>query len=158
MYSLSSRLYAGCVVVALAGLPLHQAAAADGVTVQQAWARASAGAATTGAAYLTLMGGDQPDALVGASTSAAATAQVHETTNDNGVMKMRPVGTIPIPPHQMVTLSPGGYHVMMMGLKQKLVAGESFPLTLTFSHTAPITVEVKVQAVGSTPPMDHTKM
>jgi copper(I)-binding protein len=158
MYSLSSRLFVGCVAAALAGQPLYQAIAADGVTVQQAWARASAGAATTGAAYITLMGADQPDGLVGASTPVAATAEVHETTNDNGVMKMRPVGTVPIPPHQMVTLSPGGYHIMMMGLKHKLVAGESFPLTLTFTHAAPITVEVKVQPVGSAPPTDHMKM
>ncbi len=158
MYSLSSRLLAGCVAVAFAGVPLSQAIAADGVTVQQAWARASAGPANTSAAYVTLMGGDQADGLVGASTPVAATAEVHETTNDNGVMKMRPVATVPIPPHQMVTLSPGGYHIMMMGLKQKLVAGESFALTLTFSHTAPITVQVKVQAVGSTPPMNHMKM
>jgi copper(I)-binding protein len=158
MYSLSSRLFAGCLALALAGPPGYRAAAADGVTVQQAWARASAGTAITGAAYVTLMGGDQPDSLVGASTPVAATAEVHETTNDNGIMKMRPVGTIAIPPHQMVTLSPGGYHVMMTGLKHKLVAGESFPLTLTFTHTAPITVDVKVQAVGSAPPMDHMKM
>jgi copper(I)-binding protein len=157
MYLLSSRLLAGCVGIALAGLPLHQASAADGVTVRQAWARASAGTATTGAAYVALMGADQPDALVGASTPVAATAEVHETTNDNGVMKMRPVGTVPIAPHQLVTLSPGGYHIMMMGLKHKLVPGESFPLTLTFTHTAPITVEVKVQALGSTP-TDHMKM
>jgi periplasmic copper chaperone A len=158
MYSMSSRWFAGCAAVVLASLPIHQLAAADGVTVQQAWARASAGAANTGAAYVTLMGADQPDGLVGASTPVAATAEVHETTNDNGVMKMRPVGTLAIAPHQMVALSPGGYHIMMMGLKHKLVAGESFPLTLTFTHTAPITVEVKVQAVGSTPPVDHMKM
>jgi periplasmic copper chaperone A len=158
MFSISSRLFAGCVAVAVGALPLHPAIAADGVTVLQAWARASAGAATTGAAYVTLMGADQPDGLVGASTPVAATAEVHESTNDNGVMKMRPVSSVPIAPHQMVTLSPGGYHIMMMGLKHKLVAGESFPLTLTFTHTAPITVQVKVQAVGSTPPMDHMKM
>jgi len=154
----SSRLFAGCVAAALATLPMQPVAAADGVAVLQAWARASAGAATTAAAYVTLMGADQPDGLVGASTPVATTAEVHETTNDNGVMKMRPAGTIPIPPHQLLTLSPGSYHIMMMGLKHKLVAGESFPLTLTFTHNAPITVEVKVQAVGSTPPMDRMKM
>jgi periplasmic copper chaperone A len=158
MYFLLSRLFAGCLAVAVAGLPLRPAAAADGVTVQQAWARASAGAGTTGAAYVTLMGADQSDGLVGASTPIAATAEVHETTNDNGIMKMRPVGTVPLPPHQMVTLSPGGYHIMMTGLKRKLVAGGSFPLTLAFTHNAPITVDVKVQAVGSAPPMDHMKM
>ena len=46
----------------------------------------------------------------------------------------------------------------MLGLKQKLVAGESFPLTLTFNHNAPITVEVKVQAIGGAAPMNHMKM
>ena len=45
----------------------------------EAWARASAGAATTGAAYVTLMGGAQPDQLVGVSTPVATTAEVHET-------------------------------------------------------------------------------
>ncbi len=158
MYSMSSRLLASCVVVALAGWPLNQADAADGVTVQQAWARASAGPATAGAAYVTLTGAGQADDLVGASTPVAATAQVHETTNDNGVMKMRPIAAVPIRPHETVTLSPGGYHIMMLGLKQKLVAGESFPLTLTFNHNAPITVEVKVQAIGGAAPMNHMKM
>ncbi len=158
MSRLSSRFFAVFVAGALAAIPLHHGEAADGVTVQEAWARASAGPATTGAAYVTLMGADQPDGLVGASTPVAATAEVHETTNDNGVMKIRPVGPISIPPHQTVTLSPGGYHIMMMGLKQKLVAGESFPLTLNFTHTAPITVQVKVQPAGSPAPMDHMKM
>jgi copper(I)-binding protein len=157
MPALTSRLLAACIALA-AGVPLYAAVAADGVTVQEAWARASAGPATTGAAYVTLMGADQPDSLVGASTPVAATAEVHETTNDNGVMKMRPVGAIPIPPHQTVTLSPGGYHIMMTGLTHKLVAGESFPLTLTFAHAPPVTVQVKVRAVGSAAPMDHMKM
>ena len=151
MSALSSRLLAASIAVA-AGVPLNPAAAGDGVMAHDAWARASAGAATTGAAYLALMGTDQPDGLVGVSTPVAVTAEVHETTNDNGVMKMRPVAIVPIPPHQTVTLSPGGYHIMLMGLKQPLVAGENFPLTLTFAHAAPVTVDVKVQAVGHTPP------
>lgn len=124
-------------------------AADDGIVVHEAWARASAGAATTGAAYVTLMGGDQPDQLVGVSTTVAATAEVHETTNDNGVMKMRPVAAVPIPPGQMVTFTPGSTHIMLTGLKQKLVAGQSFPLILMFAHAAPVTVEVKVRALGA---------
>src|ERR1700732_3884111 len=78
-------------------------AADDGVMVHEAWARASAGAATTGAAYVTLMGGTQPDSLVGVSTPVAANAEPHETINDKGVMKMRPVAAVPIPAHEMVT-------------------------------------------------------
>jgi periplasmic copper chaperone A len=121
----------------------------DGVTVHEAWARASAGAATTGAAYVTLMGGAQADSLVSVSTPVAATAEVHETTNDHGVMKMRPVPGVPIPPGGSVVLAPGGTHIMLMGLKQKLTAGQNFPLTLTFAHAAPVTVDVKVRGIGA---------
>jgi copper(I)-binding protein len=125
----------------------------DDVTVHDAWARASAGAATTGAAYVTLMGGSQPDQLIGASTPVAATAEVHETINDNGVMKMRPLPGLAIPAGGTVTFAPGGTHIMMTGLKQKLTAGQSFPLTLKFAHTAPITVNVQVRGLS-----DHDHM
>ena len=139
--------------------PVRPVRADDGVMVHEAWARASAGAATTGAAYVTLMGGPVADSLVGASTPVAATAQVHETIDDHGVMKMRPVASVPVPAGQMVTFAPGGYHIMLMGLKHPLAAGESFPLTLTFAHAAPLTVDVTVRALGKTEPMGgHDKM
>jgi copper(I)-binding protein len=170
MSSSRSRLFAALVATTTGGFLLTPSARAappsgfvlaadDGIMVREAWARASAGAVTTGAAYVTLMGGTQPDQLVGASTPVAATAEVHETINDNGVMKMRPVPAVPIPAGQMVTFKPGGAHIMLTGLKQKLVAGQSFPLTLTFAHAAPVTVDVKVQALGaSTGAPDHMHM
>jgi periplasmic copper chaperone A len=72
---------------------------------------------------------------------------------------MRPVAAVPIPPHQMVTFAPNGFHIMLMGLKQPLVAGQSFPLTLTFTHAAPVTVDVKVQALGhGAPAGGHEQM
>ena len=154
----SSRLLIRLLPVALAGFafapplratpPRIMTTASDSVQVDGAWARASAGAATTGAAYVTLMGGMQPDALVGVSTPVAAMAEVHETSNDNGVMKMRPVEAVPISPHQMVTFKPGGYHIMLTGLKHPLAAGQSFPVTLTFAHAVSVTVEVQVRAIG----------
>ncbi len=152
-----ARLLAAVVATSLAFTPIVNAAqppgfilaASDGIMVHEAWARASAGAATTGAAYLTLMGGDQPDRLVSVSTPAADKAELHETIADKGVMKMRPVQGVPIPGGAMVTFSPGGYHVMLMGLKKPLVAGQSFPLTLTFEHAAPMTVDVQVRPLGA---------
>lgn len=134
-------------------------ASGAGITVSEAWARASPGAVTTGAAYVTLTGGAQPDSLVGASTQVASTAEVHETIADNGVMKMRPVPRVPVSPGQVVTFAPGGLHIMLTGLKHPLRAGESFPLTLTFAHTAPVTVDVQVRAIGRDVPMGgHDKM
>lgn len=129
-----------------------------GVMVQQPWARASAGAATTGVAYVTLQGGAQADALTGASTPIAAAAQAHETIDDNGVMRMRAVPVVPIPPGQTVTFAPGGYHIMLTGLKRPLTAGQAFALTLTFAHAAPVTVDVPVRAIGAGGPMhDHMR-
>ena len=121
---------------------------ADGIMVEQAWARASAGNATTGAAYVTVTGGSGPDRLVGVSTPVAATAEVHESFTENGVMKMRAVTALPIPAGKSVTFSPGGYHVMLTGLKRPLVAGESFPLTFRFEHEQPVTVNVPIRAIG----------
>jgi periplasmic copper chaperone A len=144
-------LIAACVLTisVYAVPPTGIVLAADaGVMVHEAWARASAGAATTGAAYVTLMGGTQPDTLVGVSTPIAANAEPHETIDDNGVMKMRPVAAVPIPAHETVTFAPGGTHIMLMGLKQPLTAGQSFLLTLTFAHSAPVTVDVKIRGLG----------
>jgi hypothetical protein len=127
------------------------AAAADAsdISLDHVWARASAGNATTGAAYLTVTDHGRPDRLVGVSTPVAATAELHETINDNGVMKMRPVAGIALEPGKPVKFSPGGYHVMLTGLKSPLKAGDSFPLTLAFEHAQPITVTAAVEAVGA---------
>jgi periplasmic copper chaperone A len=144
-----SFLAAACVAATAAfSVPTSAVAADNGVTVPKAWARASPGAATTGAAYVTLMGGNEADSLVSVSTPAAGLAEVHESTNDHGVMKMRPVSGVPVPAHKTVTFAPGGYHIMLMALKHPLKAGESFPLTLQFAHAAPVTVDVKVEAMG----------
>ena len=149
------RMYCAAVfAVTAVSLASHAAPAPGtpanaGVMVHEAWARASAGAATTGGAYVTLMGGSQPDQLIGASTPVATTAQVHQTIDDHGVMKMREVPSVPIPAGGMVTFAPGGGHIMLMGLKHPLKAGETFPLTLTFAHAPPMTVDVHVKALGS---------
>jgi copper(I)-binding protein len=165
--SLVIRRRAALLCVALVGVGLVSASqmnvvlaadtSADGkIGVEEPWARASAGAATTGAAYVTLKGGAQPDALVGVSTPIAASADVHESLTENGVSKMRAIPSLPVPAGQVVTLAPGGYHIMLVGLKHPLTAGQTFPLTLTFSHAAPVTVEVNVQAMGhGTIPMHH---
>lgn len=87
---------------ALAAEPTSKVVATAG------WARASAGAATTGAAYLTLTDSGAPDRLTGASTPVASRAEVHETVDDQGVMRMRPVPAVDLPPGVPVTLAPGG--------------------------------------------------
>ena len=119
------------------------------IQVDHPWARASAGAAKTGAAYLTLTDQGLPDQLTGASTPVAASAELHESMDDMGMMKMRPIAGLPLTPGKPVTLAPGGYHLMLMGLKGPLKAGDSFPLTLRFQHAPPQTVTVTVEPIGA---------
>jgi len=131
-------------------LPLIVAAGdAPQFQVEHPWARASAGAAKTGAAYLTITDQGAPDRLTGASTPVADTAELHESMSDMGMMKMRPVPGLSVAPGKPAKLAPGGYHIMLMGLKAPLKQGDSFPLTLRFEHAAPMTVTVNVEAIGA---------
>jgi copper(I)-binding protein len=118
--------------------------------IDHPWARASAGATKTGAAYLTITDNGAPDRLIGLSTPVAQTAELHESMAEMGTMKMRPLPGLALVPGKPVTLAPGGYHVMLVGLKAPLKQGDNFPLTLQFEHAAPLTVTVAVEAIGAT--------
>ena len=122
------------------------------IGVQNAWARATAAGAKAAVIFLTITGTGTPDRLVGAATPVAAVAEVHETINDNGVMRMRPIPALPLQPGQPVVLKPGGYHIMLMGLKQQLRDGETFPVTLNFEKAGSITTTVHVARAGAMGP------
>jgi len=147
------------LIAASLSAALMQAALAQGanpaIAVTDAWARAMPTGAKTGAAYVTLSNkGSVDDKLVGVSTPVAKEAQLHTMIDDNGVMKMRPISAIDVKPGATVTLKPGGMHLMLMGLKQPLKEGESFPLTLTFAKAGKIEATVEVKKVGAMTDMD----
>jgi copper(I)-binding protein len=159
-FILPLALAASLALPALAETPSTPA-----VEVVHPWARATPGGAHTGAVYMTLVNkGKADDRLVGVSSPVAAKAQLHVETNDNGVMKMRPVADVDLKPGATAVLKPGGMHVMLMGLKQPLKAGESFPLTLEFAKGGVAKVNVPVEKIGAmgAPPamgsMDHMHM
>jgi copper(I)-binding protein len=131
----------------------QQAQSAAKVEVTQAWARATPGKSTIGSAYATVTA-PAGDRLIAAATPVAGTAQIHQHTMENGVMKMRQVDAVPLPAGQPVTLSPGGYHIMLLDLKAPLVAGQSFPLTLTFEKAGAVETKVMVGGVGASGPAD----
>jgi periplasmic copper chaperone A len=94
--------------------------------------------------------------LVAVSSPVAAVVEIHEMAMEGNVMKMRalPDG-LPLPAGQTVTLRPGSYHVMLMGLKQQLKAGEKIPFTLTVEDAdktrETIKIEAPVRALGVAP-------
>lgn len=130
-------------------LPVAASAQPASIKVEQVWSRA-AFAGHEGVAYMTITNAGPTDALTAVSTPIAATADLHQTIDDNGVMKMRPVQSLPIDTGKTVTLAPRGYHVMLTNLKQTLKAGDSFPITLTFQKAGKITATAKVEKAGAT--------
>ena len=125
--------------------------APEAVKVDKVWARATPQGADVGAVYFTLTA-QTPDRLIGASTPAAARAEVHEMGMDAGVMHMREVRAVMLPANQAIVFGPGGYHVMLMGLKAPLKPGQSVPLRLTFATSPPVDATATVQSVGARAP------
>lgn len=132
-------------------LGLHGAhAALKTMTIHKPWARATSPVAKAGGAFMILHNhGRETDHLIGADSAVAARTEVHQTKIENGVMMMKPVDGITIAPDKTVTLKPGSYHIMFMGLKHPLTEGSSFPLTLVFEKAGKITVQVPVKKAGA---------
>jgi copper(I)-binding protein len=123
------------------------------IKIGHPWARATPPGAQVGGGYLKLTNqGEAPDRLVGAKSNVAGRVEIHEMSVTDGVMKMRelPDG-LAIAPGATVELKPGGFHLMLMELKQPLAAGSPVKATLTFEKAGSIEVELKVEPIGATP-------
>lgn len=83
-------------------------------------------------------------ALTSVSFSGASTVEIHETSMSEGVMRMRKINHIDIPANSSAELTPGSYHIMLIGLERGMKAGTAETLTLTFSDGSQITVEALV--------------
>jgi copper(I)-binding protein len=127
--------------------PFVASAQQGAIEVTNAWSRPAI-AGHTGVVYATITNTGAPDRLSRLNSPVAAKSSLHQSYNDNGIMKMRPVSGLPVQAGQPAKLEPGGYHVMLEGLKQSLKPGDTFPLTLTFDKAGSITTAVTVQRMG----------
>jgi periplasmic copper chaperone A len=156
--STTSRAIAGLFVLSSLQFLANQACAADykvgSIQISQPWARATPKGASSGAAYMTVTNsGATAQHLNCVSSDAATECQIHEMTMDGGVMKMRPVqGGLEVKPGETVTLKPGGFHVMLVGLKGPLLAGKSLDATFKVDDGATVQVEFPVAAIGAPAP------
>jgi copper(I)-binding protein len=136
-------------IVLIAALALTACGAASTgpqIRVEDAWARPVPSAGGNGAVFMRLVNaGNAPDQLVGAESPAAGTVEVHQTTMEEGVMKMEHIPGLEIPAGGETVLEPGGYHVMLIGVSQALSPGDSLPLTLRFEKSGEMTMDVEVR-------------
>lgn len=131
-------------LVACAGLLLGTPALAQ-IEVKSPWVRGTVQGQKASGAYLEITSKDAA-ALVGAASPVAGTVEIHEMRMEGDVMRMRAVQRIALPAGRKVELKPGGYHVMLLDLKQPLAKGDMVPLTLRIEGTGKKMTAIEVQA------------
>lgn len=132
------------------------AAAADKVSVHDAYVRmAPPNAPATGAFMIIKNNGDKDLKVLRALSPASRLTELHNHINDGGVMRMRPVTAIEIKAGGEAVLKPGGLHVMMIDLPAPLKEGEVVPITLGFDDGSSKVVEAKVVRQMPMPVMEH---
>lgn len=118
-----------------------------GISVSDAWVRNPPISDQPDAAYLVIQNNGAADQLLSITSDIAQTIELHESMESNGMMQMSPVPSIPIPANGKVELKPGGFHIMLIGLKQPLKTGDKVQLTLNFEKAGkiPVTADVREQ-------------
>jgi len=107
------------------------------------------GAGGNSAVYLVIRNrGREDDRLVGARTDVARAVELHLSVVEDGVMRMRQVDAVSVPPRGELRLQPGGYHLMLIDLARELKEGDRFDLTLDFEKSGVRVVEVVVERRG----------
>lgn len=119
-------------------------AASAAPTVTAAWSRPAV-AGGVGGGYMTLANPDRkPDALVAVESAAAARVEIHRSSMAGGVSSMQKLERLELPVGAKVSFAPGGHHLMFIGLKAPLKAGDSLPATLVFASGARVKAEFRV--------------
>jgi copper(I)-binding protein len=122
--------------------------------IRSPWTRETPKGATIGGGYVEIKNnGTKSDKLLNGSVSAAARFQIHRTTIENGVSKMREVTDgIEIKPGETIKFEPGASHLMFVNLMQPLHEGDAVRGTLTFEHAGTIDIEYAVLGMGAKAP------
>jgi periplasmic copper chaperone A len=117
------------------------------LTIGDPWVRMPGGMDQPTAAYLTISNpGGAADALLSAASPGAASVELHETAMaSDGMVGMHPVSRVDVPAGGTVALAPGGYHLMISGLKTELRPGDRLELDLVFDRAGTVVVQAEVR-------------
>lgn len=127
----------------------------DPIQITDAWIRAVPSSSDLTVGFMVIENkSPQDNALLAVETAAADTVEIHEMAYENEMMKMRPVSEVVIPGGSKAELKPGGYHLMLFGMKSQPAENDSVFLTLYFkdqtTRIAKAFVRKSAQAAGST--------
>ncbi len=141
------------MVCLIATIAMSACSAPGDIEVHQAWVRPTA-QGENAAVYITLHNHtSEGDELIGVSSNVADVAEIHESKMENDVMQMNMISSLPLAADQEIVFEPGGYHIMLIGVKQELVLGEHIGIVLHFKNHEDIVVEVHIE--DTMPAEDH---
>lgn len=130
------------------------------VKVEQAWVRATVAQQRATGAFMRLTA-TSASRLVEVRSPLAEVAEIHEMAMDGTIMKMRAITALELPAGKPVELRAGGFHLMLMGLKKPIRAGDKVPLTLVFEgadkqrQTVELTAEARALGAAAAPAHEH---
>ena len=120
---------------------------AQALQIKDAFARATNPGQSVGGGYLTIENPNvTADKLMSVTFAKATSVQIHEMKMEGDRMIMRDIGTLAIPAKSKVELKPGGYHLMLMGLKEPLNDGDTIAISLQFEKAGKVDVNMPVKA------------
>src|SRR5689334_10904512 len=160
--TMTTRAFWVALPLALA-TALPTPAAAQSIEVLDAWSRPTPPGIDVGVAYFTIRNEGKSDRLLRVSSPVARSAELHVSAMKDGVMKMEGLASVDVGSGAPVAFEPSGRHVMLVGLKHPLKAGDVFPLTLTFANAGRVRASVRVRGAdgedkghsGASPGMMH---
>jgi copper(I)-binding protein len=136
--------------LSLFGAALAHDYTAGSLTIAHPWTRTAPAAAPVAGGYVSITNnGTEPDRLIGGSSPVAQRVEIHESSIEDGVARMRPAeGGIEVDPGETVELKPGGTHIMFIKPSNLPDNGQKFPATLQFEKAGTVNVEFAVEAMG----------
>jgi len=95
------------------------------------------------------------DELLSASSNMADVLEIHESKMENDVMQMNTVSSLPLGAGEEVNFAPGGYHIMLVNIKQEFKDGDHIGIVLHFKNHKDIVVNVLVGDAPANTGMDN---
>lgn len=118
------------------------------ITIAHPWVRATT-IKVTGAFFTLRNTGKTAVRLLSVTSPAASRVEMHLSEIKDGVASMRKVDGIDVGPGKTVALKPGGYHVMLMGLKYPVRKGGMVPMTLHFEKAGRVNIRAEIAGPGA---------
>ena len=136
---------------------------AASVAVEDAYVRSMPPTQTVTGAFMVFKNTTDSDrAVVSAESDVSDKAELHTHLHEDGVMKMRQVDKIDVPAGGETVLEPGGFHVMLIGLKQPLKLGQMVDIKFNIDDGSSMQIQAEVKTVMGgmkmNDDMDHKKM